>query len=46
MTNAPHISRNVAKGQDVPFGSLESILIVDGLKDALLESQWAIQGRR
>jgi len=34
MTNAPHISRNVAKGQDVPFGSLESVLIGDGLKDA------------
>ena len=34
MTNAPHIARNVAKGQDVPFGSLESVLIGDGLKDA------------
>ena len=34
MTNAPHIARNVAKGQDVPFGSLESVLMEDGLKDA------------
>ena len=34
MTNAPHIARNIAKGQDVPFGSLESVLIGDGLKDA------------
>ena len=34
MTNAPHIARNVAKGRDVPFGSLESVLIGDGLKDA------------
>ena len=34
MSNAPHIARNVAKGQEVPFESLESVLIGDGLSDA------------
>ncbi len=34
MSNAPHIARKVVKGQDVPFASLESVLMEDGLKDA------------
>ena len=34
MSNAPQIARNVAKGQEVPFESLESVLIGDGLSDA------------
>ena len=34
MTNAPYIARNVSKGQEIPFDSLESVLMGDGLKDA------------
>ena len=34
MSNAPQIARNVSKGQEVPFESLESVLIGDGLSDA------------
>ena len=34
MSNAPHIARDVKKGEDVPFLSLESVLMEDGLKDA------------
>jgi acetyl-CoA C-acetyltransferase len=34
MTNAPYIARNVSKGQVIPFDSLESVLMGDGLKDA------------
>ncbi len=34
MSNAPHIVRNVKKGEDVSFSSLESVLMEDGLKDA------------
>ncbi len=34
MSNAPHIARNVSKGQGVPFASLESVLIGDGLTDS------------
>ena len=34
MSNAPHIARNVKKGEEVLFTSLESVLMEDGLKDA------------
>ncbi|MAP85702.1 MAG: acetyl-CoA C-acyltransferase [Euryarchaeota archaeon] len=34
MTNAPYIARNVSKGQVIPFDSLESVMMGDGLKDA------------
>ncbi len=34
MSNAPHFVRDAKKGEMVPFGSLESILMNDGLRDA------------
>tara|TARA_B100001996_G_scaffold251484_1_gene195100 strand:- start:66 stop:1226 length:1161 start_codon:yes stop_codon:yes gene_type:complete len=34
MSNAPYIARDVKKGEDVSFSSLESVLMEDGLKDA------------
>jgi acetyl-CoA C-acetyltransferase len=34
MSNAPHIARNVKKGEEVLFTSLESVLMEDGLKDS------------
>jgi len=34
MSNAPHFSRNARKGDVIPFDSLKSILLNDGLKDA------------
>ena len=34
MSNAPYIAREVKKGEDVSFSSLESVLMEDGLKDA------------
>lgn len=34
MSNAPHYARDVRKGDDVSYGSLESVLINDGLQDA------------
>jgi acetyl-CoA C-acetyltransferase len=34
MSNAPHLARDVKKGEDVSFSSLESVLMEDGLKDA------------
>ena len=34
MSNAPYIARDVKKGEDVLFSSLESVLMEDGLKDA------------
>ena len=34
MSNAPHLVRNVKKGEDVAFTSLESVMMEDGLKDA------------
>tara|TARA_B110000014_G_C20115486_1_gene589005 strand:- start:441 stop:1601 length:1161 start_codon:yes stop_codon:yes gene_type:complete len=34
MSNAPYLARNVKKGEEVPFTSLESVLMEDGLKDA------------
>ena len=34
MSNAPHLARDVKKGDDVPYSSLESVLIHDGLQDA------------
>jgi len=34
MSNAPHFTRNVEKGEGVPFSSLESVLMHDGLQDA------------
>ena len=34
MSNAPHLVRNVKKGEDVAFSSLESVMMGDGLKDA------------
>ncbi len=33
MTNAPHFVRDAAKGEDVPFGDLGSVLLHDGLWD-------------
>ena len=34
MSNAPRLARSVKKGEDVPYSSLESVLIHDGLQDA------------
>ncbi len=34
MSNAPYLARDVRKGQDVSFSSLESVLMEDGLRDA------------
>ena len=34
MSNAPHIARDVRKGEDVSISSLESVLMRDGLNDA------------
>ena len=34
MSNAPHFARSVKKGEGVPYSSLESVLIHDGLQDA------------
>jgi len=34
MSNAPYIARDVKKGEDVSFSSLDSVLMEDGLKDA------------
>ena len=34
MSNAPYIARDVKKGEEVSFSSLESVLMEDGLKDA------------
>tara|TARA_Y100000588_G_scaffold1743_1_gene2600 strand:+ start:1256 stop:2362 length:1107 start_codon:yes stop_codon:yes gene_type:complete len=34
MSNAPHIARDVRKGEDVSFSSLEHVLMQDGLNDA------------
>ncbi len=34
MSNAPYIARDVNKGEDVSFSSLESVLMEDGLRDA------------
>ncbi len=34
MSNAPHIARGVKNEGDVPFSSLESVLMRDGLNDA------------
>ena len=37
MSNAPHFVRNVKRGDDVPFSSLESVLMKDGLNDAFTD---------
>ena len=34
MSNAPYLARDVKKGEDVSFSSLESVLMEDGLRDA------------
>ena len=34
MSNAPYLARDVKKGDDVSFSSLESVMMEDGLKDA------------
>lgn len=34
MSNAPYLARDVKKGIEVPFSSLESVMMEDGLKDA------------
>ena len=34
MSNAPYLARDVKKGEDVSFSSLESVMMEDGLKDA------------
>ncbi|MEC7709015.1 MAG: thiolase family protein [Candidatus Thermoplasmatota archaeon] len=34
MSNAPYLARDVNKGEDVSFSSLESAMMEDGLKDA------------
>ncbi len=34
MTNAPHLARNVKKGEGVSYADLESVLMHDGLQDA------------
>jgi len=34
MSNAPHFTRSVEKGEGVPYSSLESVLMHDGLQDA------------
>jgi acetyl-CoA C-acetyltransferase len=34
MSNAPHLARSVSKGEGVPYSSLESVLMHDGLQDA------------
>jgi|TARA_B100001996_G_scaffold101994_1_gene76515 acetyl-CoA C-acetyltransferase len=34
MSNAPYLARDVKKGDDVSFSSLESVIMEDGLKDA------------
>ena len=34
MSNAPHIARDVRKGEDVSISSLESVVMRDGLNDA------------
>jgi len=34
MSNAPYIARDVKKGEEISFSSLESVMMEDGLKDA------------
>ncbi len=34
MSNAPYLARDVKKGEDVSFSSLESVLMEDGLRDS------------
>ena len=34
MSNTPHLARSVSKGEGVPYSSLESVLMHDGLQDA------------
>jgi acetyl-CoA C-acetyltransferase len=34
MSNAPYLARDVKKGENVSFSSLESVLMEDGLRDA------------
>ena len=34
MSNAPHFARSVKKGEGVPYSSLKSVLMHDGLQDA------------
>ena len=34
MSNAPHFARSVKKGEGIPYSSLESVLMHDGLQDA------------
>ena len=34
MSNSPYLARDVKKGEDVSFSSLESVMMEDGLKDA------------
>ena len=34
MSNSPYIARGVSKGENVPFSSLDSVMMQDGLNDA------------
>ena len=44
MSNSPHFVRKIRKGEDVSFGSLESVMIQDGLRDAFTGESMGLTG--